>query len=95
LVSFVFDRAHRGLLAKAPVPKEASRIACDRNKEEECEALAADAPTRGVQWPQEGSYSVEKLEEGDASVIGGRDFGETLQVGASLWDRALCNRIDL
>jgi hypothetical protein len=49
LVSFVFDRAHRGLLVKALVPKEAGRIACDRNKEEEeCEALAADAPTRGV-----------------------------------------------
>jgi hypothetical protein len=35
-VSFVFDRANRGLLAKAPMPKEAGRIACDRNIEEEC-----------------------------------------------------------
>jgi hypothetical protein len=47
-VSFVFDRDHRGLLAKAPEPKEAGRIACDRNEEEECAALAAATPTRGV-----------------------------------------------
>jgi hypothetical protein len=33
---------------EGPVPKEAGRIACDRNKEQECEALAADAPTRDV-----------------------------------------------
>jgi hypothetical protein len=43
-VSFVFDRANRGLLAKAPIPKEAGRIACDRNEEKECAALAAAAP---------------------------------------------------
>jgi hypothetical protein len=42
------NRAHRGLLAKAPVPKEAGRIARDRNEEEECAALADVAPTRGV-----------------------------------------------
>jgi hypothetical protein len=44
----LIGRAHRGLLAKAPVPKEAGRIACDRNEEEECEALADVTPTRGV-----------------------------------------------
>jgi hypothetical protein len=38
-------------------PKEAGRIACDRNEEEECKALAATEPTQGVRWPVKGSYA--------------------------------------
>jgi len=45
VVSFVSDRAHRGL-GDGLAPQEASRIACDRNAEKECEALAALAPTK-------------------------------------------------
>jgi hypothetical protein len=31
--------------------KEASRIACDRNEEKECMALAAHEPTKAHEWP--------------------------------------------
>jgi hypothetical protein len=47
-VSFVPGRGHRGLLAKASVPKEAGRTARGQNEEEECAALAGVMPTQGA-----------------------------------------------
>ena len=35
-------------------PKEASRIACDRNEEKECSSTCGDPPTPGAKRPEEG-----------------------------------------
>lgn len=54
-------RFDRGIAAfwPRPTPKEAGRIACDRNEEKECAALAAIEPTEAFDGRFEGSSAVE------------------------------------
>jgi hypothetical protein len=71
------------------VPKEASCIACDRSGEEECEALAADAPTRGVKWPQERQLWRRELLGRRCEGYWRKGFDVTDHAGAFLRDRTL------
>jgi hypothetical protein len=50
--SIVIGRANRGLVTEAKATTGGGCIACDRNEEEECNALAASQPTTGAIWPE-------------------------------------------
>ena len=64
-VSFV-PAATIAAFCEGTAPKEARRIACDRNKEKECTALAATTPTRGARPKHEGLWRYETA-EGDVN----------------------------